>query len=164
MWQQEITDVFASRVKWYEKKKPRELKAVSLNLDQYHKALIEGAAPLKKLFGFMHFEPMGVIAIDQSGGGKSLAQTRLYVYPEVLAESKILHLITLGDKNSQRTLDIAACREYVTYLRKLRQNAPEKHDPRINAPHFGRIPHSPGTGAGVTAPRADNEAGGDAGG
>jgi hypothetical protein len=33
----------------------------------------------------MHFEPLGVIAIDQRGAERKLRETRLYVYPDVEA-------------------------------------------------------------------------------
>jgi len=171
MWSLQITDEYAARVKRFEKKHDRELIAVLINLDQYHKALNEGAKPLQVHFGFMHTEPMGVIAIDQKGGGKSLMQTRLYVYPEV--EHRVLHLITLGDKNTQR-LDIAFCREYASSLRTVRQN--NEHKPQdahevgrrkrnagINPPHFGRVPSSEATGAETSQTRTNNETGGTTG-
>jgi hypothetical protein len=94
---------------------PRELQAVLDNLDTYFKSLEAGVKPLQIKHGFMHSEPLGAVAIDQKGGGKSLAQTRLYVYPE--PETETLHLITLGDKQSQKD-DIATCRTFVTELRK----------------------------------------------
>lgn len=57
-------------------------------------------------FGFLHDEPKGIRAVDQSGGalasgGKrgKLSQTRLYTYAAL--ESKILHLLCLGSKTTQ---------------------------------------------------------------
>ena len=97
------------------KKRPRETKAVHDNLDTFFNALIAGAKPQQIKAGFIHPEPCGVLAFDQKGGGPNLAQTRLYVYPN--ATTEILHLITLGDKNSQRD-DIQNCKAFVAELRK----------------------------------------------
>jgi hypothetical protein len=66
-----------------------------------------------------------VVAIDQKGEGKNLAQTRLYVFPDL--ETETLYLITLGDKQSQKA-DIAACRTFVTGLREGRQDTDEQAD------------------------------------
>ncbi len=74
----------------------------------------------------MHQEPLGAVATDQKGGGKNLAQTRLYVYPDT--ETEILHLITLGDKRSQKD-DIATCRSFINELGKERQDTHEEADP-----------------------------------
>ncbi len=63
----------------------------------------------------MHSESHGVWAIDQKGGGKNLAETRLYIYPD--SHVKILHLITFGDKSSQPE-DVHFCTEYVEALLK----------------------------------------------
>lgn len=100
MWDFESTDEFTHRYKRYEKKHQRELLAVLANLDVVQKALRQGANPQKLPCGFLHIEQRGVIAIDQKGGGRNLAQTRLYVYLD--RDSRTIHLITLGDKTSQR--------------------------------------------------------------
>jgi hypothetical protein len=62
--------------------------------------------------GFIHDEPDGIKAIDQKGGGQKmkLQQTRLYVYPDIT--NRILYLLTIGDKGTQRD-DINLCREFV---------------------------------------------------
>ena len=77
------TDEYERRQKQYQKKHPRELMAVLDNLDTYHKTLNSGVKPKQAIFGFIHAEPLDVVAIDQKGGGAKLAQTRLYVYPDV---------------------------------------------------------------------------------
>jgi hypothetical protein len=123
MWKLAPTDEYQRRHKRYVKDNPRELQAVLDNLDTYFKSLEAGVKPLQISHGFMHNEPLGVVAIDQKGGGKSLAQTRLYVYPE--PETETLFVITLGDKRSQKA-DIATCRDFVTELRKERQNTDEE--------------------------------------
>src|SRR5262249_42670877 len=98
------------------------------NLDTYFKALEAGTNPLQIKHGFMHQEPLGVVAIDQKGGGKDLAQTRLYVYPDT--ETETLFVITLGDKRSQKN-DIATCRAFIHALRQetKENNEDEEEDP-----------------------------------
>src|SRR4051812_24411137 len=114
-WELVSTDEYERRHKRYVKDHPRELKAVLGNLDTYFESLKAGVKPLQIKHGFMHNEPLGVVAIDQKGGGKSLAQTRLYVYPD--AESQKLFVLTLGDKRSQKA-DIELCRTFVETLRQ----------------------------------------------
>src|SRR6185312_3810797 len=113
MWNYEPTDEFARHAKWFAKKNPRELTAVSTNLDRVQKALREGANPLNLPFGFVHGEQRGVLAIDQRGGGKALAQTRLYVYLD--QDTQTVYVITLGDKRSQKD-DVQFSSEFVESL------------------------------------------------
>ena len=61
----------------------------------------------------MHFEPRGVMAIDQKRGGVGLKETRLYVY--VNKPLEIIHLITIGDKSTQKA-DIQYAGEFVSRL------------------------------------------------
>lgn len=75
--------------------------------------------------GFMHDEGQGAIAIDQKGGGKNLAQTRLYIFPDT--EAEILHLITIGDKRSQKKDDVPVCRYFVNEHRKRKDVTDEKN-------------------------------------
>ncbi len=123
MWKIRRTDEFERRLKRYEKKLPRELEAVLDNLDTYFKTLVSGTKPKQAVFGFVHAEPGDVVAIDQKGGGRSLAQTRLYVYPDVARET--LYLITLGDKKSQRD-DIAVCKDFVAKLPEMEGDSDEE--------------------------------------
>jgi hypothetical protein len=123
MWKIRRTDEFERRLKRYEKKHPRELAAVLDNLDTYFKTLAGGTKPKQAVFGFVHAEPGDVVAIDQKGGGRSLAQTRLYVYPDVARET--LYLITLGDKKSQRD-DIAVCQDFVAKLPEVEGDSDEE--------------------------------------
>lgn len=67
----------------------------------------------------------GIVAIEQKGGGKNLAETRLYVYPDVDAE--ILYLFTIGDKKSQKT-DVKTCQGYVEQLNKLKKEDDKTND------------------------------------
>jgi hypothetical protein len=72
-----------------------------------------GKKPKPLIYGFLHSEPSGVIAIDQTGGRKVKA-TRLYVYPDV--ETETLYLLTLGDKSTQDD-DIQDCRRFVKQIK-----------------------------------------------
>ena len=128
MWELQTTDEYERSLKWYAKKRPRELRAVLDNLDTYLQALRAGAKPQHKAFGFQHAEQQGVWAIDQKGGGPSLAQTRLYVYPDSTAET--LYLIALGDKGSQQE-NIKTCNRFVTELlkRELPSDESAKEEP-----------------------------------
>jgi hypothetical protein len=136
MWEIKATDEYQRRLKHYQKKHPHELAAVLNNLDTYHKALSGGTKPKQVQFGFVHAEPFDVVAIDQKRGGPSLAQTRLYVYPDVTR--KTLYLITLGDKKSQRD-DIKVCKDFVEILPELEGDSDEEAD-KIQ----GRLPDGPG--------------------
>ncbi len=105
---------------------------------------------------------MGVVAIDQKGGGKALMQTRLYVYPET--DFRLLHKITLGDKSTQKD-DIAVCRDYVQALKKLRENEKQrtqKHA-RIDTPDTGRIEPDDAIGTENSQTNAGEETRGDEG-
>jgi hypothetical protein len=114
MWTLEKTSEWDRRFKYYEKKHQRELIAALDNLDTFVRALNSGIRPRDAKFGFIHPEPLGVLAIDQKGGGRNLAETRLYTYPDEKREA--LHLIIIGDKNSQKA-DIATCMAFVQQLR-----------------------------------------------
>lgn len=113
MWDLEPTEEFARRVKRFRKDYPRELVAVVDNLNRVQRSLREGANPLDLPFGFIHREARGVLAIDQKGGGKALAQARLYVYLD--RDTETVHVITLGDKGSQKA-DVKYSSEFVESL------------------------------------------------
>ena len=114
-WRIEPTDAYERLHKHYEKKQPQELKAVLDNLDRYFKTVAHGVYPQFVVAGYIHDEGKGVRAIDQRGGAKGkLRQTRLYVYPDV--DAKVLHLITIGDKNSQRE-DVKLSADFVVQLK-----------------------------------------------
>jgi hypothetical protein len=105
-WQLEASKQFERDAKRYAKKQPDEYLAVMENLEKYMIALDSSKHPKLVQFGFLHDEPKGIRAIDQSGGlfasGKKrgkLDQTRLYSYAAL--ESKVLHLLCLGSKTTQ---------------------------------------------------------------
>ena len=97
----------------------RELVAVLDNLDTFFKALCAGAKLEHLKYGFIHREPKGIVAIDQKGGGPGLKQTRLYAYPD--QTTQIIHVITIGDKNSQKA-DIKYSREFADDLSKTQEH------------------------------------------
>jgi hypothetical protein len=112
MWGILTTDHYLRRCKRYDKKKKNELLAVLNNLDIFLMSLRSGKKPKPLIYGFLHGEPSGVIAIDQTGGVK-LAATRLYVYPDT--ETETLYLLTLGDKSTQEA-DIQDCKRFVKQI------------------------------------------------
>ncbi len=114
-WRVEPTDAYSRAHKRYEKKQPAELIAVLDNLDRYFKIISHGTHPQFVVLGCLHDEGKGVRAIDQKGGGKGkLRQTRLYIYPDI--DQKILYLLTIGDKKSQKD-DIKLSADFVIDLK-----------------------------------------------
>lgn len=111
-WVIETTSKYEKTHKDCAKKHPDELKAVLNNLDTYFTSLKTLGHPLQIKAGFIHNESRGIKAIDQKGGDQKtkLKQTRLYVYPSY--DDKILYLILIGDKNSQKR-DIRYCLDFV---------------------------------------------------
>ena len=100
MWQYLITPQFERSKKRYDKKRPAELAAVFRNLDRLREQLNGIPHCRAAQAGFLHHEPEGIWAIDQKGPSRTkLQETRLYVFPE--EETKALHIITVGNKNSQ---------------------------------------------------------------
>ncbi len=112
-WFVEASGQYDRKHKFYVKKRPNELKAVLNNLATYYTALSLNG-PQKINAGFIHNEPHGVKAVDQKGYMPKLQATRLYFYPDV--NTNIVHLITIGDKNSQKD-DINFCNNFIKKLR-----------------------------------------------
>lgn len=116
MWSLEPEEHFVRRFERYRKKHPGEAEAVLNNLDTYLTLLNSGLHPNQVRVGFIHQERYhGLIAIDQKGASPKPRQTRLYVFADVGAQ--VIHLVTVGDKNSQKQ-DHAYCRKYIDTLRK----------------------------------------------
>ncbi len=121
-WQLEATDQFERDAKRYAKKQRAEYLAVMENLEKYVISIEYASHPKLVYFGFLHEEPKGIRAIDQSGGALAsgekrgkLDQTRLYTYAAL--ESKVLHLLCLGSKTTQ-VKDIRYAERVVDALRK----------------------------------------------
>ncbi len=115
----ETTEQFDRDIKKLGKRHPDETAAVLFNLDIYITALEDAAHPKLVNLGFMHPEPLGIIAIDQKGrsieGRKraKMKETRLYLYA-ILESNKIL-LLTVGTKDTQ-SKDIAFAKKTVKAL------------------------------------------------
>jgi len=122
-WRMIPSEAFGRDFRWYEKKRPRELLGMLKNLNTYVGALQAGCKPMQVKYGFMHREPKGIVGIDQRGGGGSLTETRMYVYPE--EGSEILHQIMIGDKHQQNQ-DIQTCVRYINELNE-QQGATKPH-------------------------------------
>lgn len=106
-------------MKWFSKKRPKELISVHDNLDTYLAALNSGTKPIQLTnLGFVHPEQRGVVAIDQKGGGPGLAECRLYVYPD--EQTEVLHVLLLTEKKGkkQQNQDVQACVKFVESLKK----------------------------------------------
>ncbi len=124
MWSMELHDGVEKRHKQFEKKWLHELTNVMRNLQELVVALESGVRPEQlKGLRFVRSEPVGVLAIDQSGPGKrtKMVPLRLYVYPD--ETDQILHIIGLGDKTTQ-TDDIKQSTEFVKGLLRGKEQTP----------------------------------------
>ncbi len=121
-WELEESGFFKDKMSQFRKKNEDVVLLISDNLDTYFKTLKKGIHPQQISTKFIHREPEGVKAIDQSGSRKKLGiggkpkEGRLYVFPDV--ESKRLYLITIGDKKSQ-SADLADCKGFIKDLKNL---------------------------------------------
>jgi len=115
MWHVEPTDQWQKDVRFYEKKRPDELAAILRNLERYLSQLRNVPNSRSLAAGYLHKEPMGVVAVDQKGGGRNLQETRLYTYAD--DTKQVVYLITIGNKDSQAD-DIALSKEFVRGLRE----------------------------------------------
>jgi GTP cyclohydrolase II len=116
-WNYQETSTFISAAKWYEKKKKKELIALLVSLDSFLNTLNE-VEHIQKVTGkYIHKEPKGILAVDQTKGeGKGkLEESRLYFYPNV--KKKTLHLLTIGKKKKQKR-DIKLCQEILKELKE----------------------------------------------
>lgn len=99
MWELQPTDQYERDLRWYQKKRPRELAAILSNLQRYLNQLNAAPNAASVMAGYLHPKQNGVVAVDQKGGGGNLQETRLYAYAEDVG--KVLHLITIGNKGTQ---------------------------------------------------------------
>lgn len=116
-WTLQESDIYGARFKRFMKKNKDVVRLILNNLDTYFETLNQGVHPQQIRAGFIHPEPGGVKAIDQKGSRKGIGGTpkegRLYVFPQ--EQTCILHLITIGDKDSQKA-DLADCRNFMDDL------------------------------------------------
>lgn len=109
---EEYEDAFAD----YNKDRPNELVAVVANLAKYQDTLKQLGHPQRITGKYVHREPKGVKALDESGSGlNNLQATRLYIYPD--AKTKSIHLLTIGGKKSQKK-DVKFCENFIEQLRR----------------------------------------------
>lgn len=118
MWQMKMTEDCQRAFDFYSKKRPRELKAVVDNLDTYYQALQGGIRPLEIKAVYLL---RSLLALDQKGGGKGLAQTRLYFFPDAATET--LFLITIADKNGPNH-DLGETCQFLKTLGKAKATLP----------------------------------------
>jgi len=111
---------------WYQKKRPAELAAVLHNFKRYMKLLEVSRNSRCVMAGFLHPEPCGVIAIDQSRGGGNLQETRLYTFAD--DSTKTVYIITVGNKDDQPS-DVMIAKEFVEYMRQLAVKAESTNTP-----------------------------------
>ncbi|CAN5165080.1 hypothetical protein BH10PLA2_BH10PLA2_39390 [soil metagenome] len=103
------------------KSHPQEVQNAFDNAEQFFRCLCEGIKPAQIVRGYIHSEPLGVKAFDQSGPGPNKKAIRLYAFPD--EESEVFHLITLGDKTTQK-FDIRQCVAIATEILAARKSAP----------------------------------------
>jgi len=110
----QIAPEFERAKKRYDKKRPAELAAVLRNLARLLEQLNALPHCRAAQAGFLHHEPAGILALDQKGPSRTkLQETRLYVFPE--EDNQTLHIITVGNKNSQAA-DLRCAVDYVHSL------------------------------------------------
>ena len=114
MWRMQIAPDFERAKRYYDKKRPAELAAVLRNLARLLEQLNSLPHCRAAHAGFLHHEPAGIWALDQKGPSRTkLQETRLYVFPA--EENRVLHIITLGNKNSQAA-DLRCALDFVRSL------------------------------------------------
>lgn len=113
-WEVERTERFDRDLAYYRKKKAAALAVVLRNFRRMLDHLELGGDWSPRAFGFLHVEPGGVCAVDESGAGRQ-TPTRLYVYVGVRARR--LHLLAIGGKARQAS-DIQDCLDMVARIKK----------------------------------------------
>jgi hypothetical protein len=116
LWRSLPDSEFLKDVKKYGKSNPVELTHMLANSRKFLEALNNHIPICNITSGFIHNEPKGIKAMDQSGPTKGkLKQMRLYLYPEI--EVRTAHFICIGDKKTQQK-DIKYAEKYVSKLLK----------------------------------------------
>lgn len=113
MWELKRYAEFEQRLKKVIKHNRNEVTNALANLNSYFESLNLGLKPPQIIRGYVHSEPKGIAALDQSGPLKTSKVIRLYVYAD--EDTQILHILTLGDKGSQSD-DIKNCKATVDKL------------------------------------------------
>ena len=122
MWELEQSADFDKRAKKFAKTHRQELRNAVDNAAAYLSDLRAGLTPQQIIRGYIHDEPRGVKAIDESGPGKRKKAIRLYIYPD--EETEMFYVLTVGGKGKGKSQgrDIKACSEFVKGLLKERES------------------------------------------
>jgi len=97
----------------FAKKWPDEMQAIAANLCTFFRAIDAGAKQEQlKTLGFVHSEPLGILALDERGCKKRTKRKALRLYIFVDDRAETIFVMLIGDKSSQ-SRDIALCRGFV---------------------------------------------------
>ncbi len=102
--------------KQFNKKYREEMFAIAANLKTVVKA-VENGSNLEQLksLGFVHSEPLGIIAIDERGCEKRTKPKALRLYLFIDSVAHEIHVMLLGDK-ATKSGDILICKRSVQKL------------------------------------------------
>lgn len=123
MWELEPNADYVKKLKKFNKRHRCETTNAHDNLAAYLGSLRGGMKPQQIIRGYIHREGGAwVRAVDESGPNNPKKAIRLYFYPD--EDTETLHVITIGDKNSQND-DVKYCQEFVASLRAAREGVTE---------------------------------------
>ena len=130
MWRVKKLPAYDKRWKKLQKKHVGEVRNAIDNAMLYLDFLNRGMRVSQITFNWVHPEPHGVKAFDQSGKGAHKMALRLYAYPD--EAEQILYWITMGDKQQQPG-DIRDCSEFVAGLLQSRASAQPAPEPETES-------------------------------
>lgn len=113
-WVAVSTDDFQKDFSSYQKKRPNELKAVFSNLQTLLEVLEVTNGPAKVSCSFFKSEGKGLFRISESGGGRSLQPTRLYITCEVKEQRLILLRILPKGAPKKQSEQISALQKQIS--------------------------------------------------
>ena len=113
-WVFESTDSFTKDYASYEKKRPNELRAVMLNLETLLEVLDVSNGPAKVSCSFFKSEGKGLFRISESGGGRNLQPTRLYITFELKEQRLILLRIFPKGAPKKQSEQISALQKQIS--------------------------------------------------
>lgn len=106
MWKHKEYGDLKKGLKKFLKRNRVETRNALNNVQSYLSALNKGLTVQQIIRGWIHNEPCGMKAIDETGPNNPRKVIRIYIYPD--EATKILHIFKIGDKDSQKA-DIAHC-------------------------------------------------------
>jgi len=113
-WELELAYAIKSAFKRYAKKHRAEYASCFENLDRVHEILCNGHSWGSFQVGFLRTEGDGLFRVGQTGVAHA-RETRLYIHVDEAARR--IHVLTIGDKDSQQD-DIRDARKIVGEIRK----------------------------------------------